>query len=60
VPPEGTVIPCKVTRYTAEDGRHSNTYAAPGLERGMPAIKLFVKDETELGRATDFLKSYLN
>lgn len=35
-------------QYKAGQGRHSNTYASTGLEKGKPAIKIKVKNGMEL------------
>jgi hypothetical protein len=55
-PPDTESLPEIALEYAAESGRHSNTYASPGLERGKPALKLVVTSSQEL----DDLISYIN
>ncbi len=57
-PSEGQVVPEIAMEYPGESGRHSNTYASPGLSRGLPAIKLFVPTETQLRETIDFIKAF--
>lgn len=57
-PPEGQSIPEIALVYSREAGRHSNTYASPGLGRGLPAIKLFVRTENELSETATFIKAF--
>lgn len=47
-PPENEEIPEIALEYAAESGRHSNTYASPGLKRGSPALKLIITSNQEL------------
>jgi len=47
-PPDNESLPEIALEYAAESGRHSNTYASAGLERGKPALKLFVTSDKEL------------
>ncbi|MCX7101867.1 MAG: HNH endonuclease [Methylobacter sp.] len=57
-PPDGQSIPEIALEYPGEAGRHSNTYASPGLGRGLPALKLFVHSETELNDSIAFIKAF--
>ena len=47
-PQDGEAVPEIALEYAAETGRHSGTYAAVGLSKGEPALKLIVRTETEL------------
>ena len=55
-PPDSESVPEIALEYAAESGRHSNTYASSGLERGKPALKLVVTSGQEL----DDLVLYIN
>jgi hypothetical protein len=55
-PPDTESLPEIALEYAAESGRHSNTYASSGLQRGKPALKLVVTSSQEL----DDLISYIN
>ncbi|MGD7034380.1 HNH endonuclease [Methylotuvimicrobium buryatense] len=57
-PTEGQAVPEIALEYPGEAGRHSNTYASPGLSRGLPVIKLFVRTETQLRETIDFIKAF--
>ena len=57
-PPDGQLIPEIALEYPSEAGRHSNTYPSPGLGRGLPAIKLFVRTETELYDSVAYIKAF--
>ncbi len=57
-PPDGQPVPEIALEYPSEAGRHSNTYASPGLGRGLPALKLFVKTEAELDDTISFIKAF--
>lgn len=47
-PAEGQTIPDIALEYPGESGRHSNTYPSPGLGRGLPALKLTIRSDSEL------------
>lgn len=57
-PPDGQSVPEIALEYPGEAGRHSNTYPSPGLGRGFPALKLFVKTEAELDDTIFFIKAF--
>lgn len=57
-PPDGQTVPEIALEYPSEAGRHSNTYASPGLGRGFPALKLIVKTEAELDDTISFIKAF--
>ena len=57
-PPDGESIPEFALEYPGEAGRHSNTYASPGLKRGLPAIKLIIKSESELNDSISYIKAF--
>jgi len=57
-PPEGQLIPEIALEYPGEAGRHSNTYASPGLGRGLPALKLYVRTEGQLSDTIAFIKAF--
>jgi len=57
-PPDGQPVPDIALEYPGEAGRHSNTYPAPGLGRGLPALKLAVKTESELDDTISFIKAF--
>ena len=57
-PPDGQTIPEIALEYPGEAGRHSGTYASSGLERGLPALKLFVRSEAELSDTVAFIKAF--
>jgi hypothetical protein len=56
-PDDGEAVPEFALEYPGEAGRHSNTYAAPGLERGKPVLKLIVRSERELGGAIEYARA---
>lgn len=56
-PPDGQPVPEVALEYPGESGRHSNTYPSPGLERGLPALKLAVKTESELAQTISFIRA---
>ncbi len=47
-PGDGESVPDLALEYPAESGRHSGTYAALGLHKGEPALKLVVRSHREL------------
>lgn len=57
-PPDGQAVPEIALEYPGEVGRHSNTYASPGLRRGLPALKLVVKTESELADTISYIKAF--
>lgn len=57
-PPDGQSVPEIALEYPGEAGRHSNTYPSPGLGRGLPALKLAVKTESELEGTISFIKAF--
>lgn len=56
-PPEGQTVPEIALEYPGEAGRHSNTYASPGLSKGLPALKLRIKTEAELRDTVSYIKA---
>ena len=56
-PPDGQLIPEIALEYPGEAGRHSNTYASPGLSKGLPALKLVIKTDDELADSVSFIKA---
>ena len=56
-PNDGEAIPEFALEYPGDAGRHSNTYAAPGLNRGAPALKLVVRSEKELTGTLDYAQA---
>lgn len=56
-PEDGQSIPDFAFEYPAEAGRHSNTYAAPGLGRNSPALKLVVRTNKELAGAATYARA---
>ncbi|NOH63463.1 hypothetical protein [Vibrio sp. RE88] len=48
-------LSCDKVLYPEEKGRHSNTYASPGLKRGDAAIRAKIKTEHELNELLNFL-----
>lgn len=56
-PPEGQSVPEIALEYPGEAGRHSNTYASPGLAKGLPALKLKVQTEAELRDTVAYIKA---
>lgn len=57
-PPDDESVPEVALEYAAESGRHSNTYASPGLERGKPALKLILRTDTELDDAITYIAAF--
>jgi hypothetical protein len=57
-PPDGQPIPEIALEYPGEAGRHSGTYASPGLRKGLPALKLFIRTESELRDTISFIKAF--
>lgn len=48
-------LSCDKVVYPEGKGRHSNTYASPGLKRGDAAIRAKIKTEQELNELLSFL-----
>ncbi|WP_038874843.1 hypothetical protein [Vibrio jasicida] len=48
-------LSCEKVVYSEGKGRHSNTYASPGLKRGDAAIRAKIKTERELNELLSFL-----
>ncbi|BCL61910.1 hypothetical protein DGMP_26030 [Desulfomarina profundi] len=57
-PPENGEIPEVALEYAGETGRHSNTYASPGLEKGKPALKLIITSPNELDDLIQYIIAY--
>lgn len=57
-PPDSESLPEVALEYAAESGRHSNTYPSSGLERGKPALKLFVTSNKELEDLITYIKAF--
>ncbi len=47
-PADGQSVPEIALEYPGESGRHSNTYPSPGLGRGLPAMRLTIRNSREL------------
>jgi hypothetical protein len=56
-PNDGQAVPEFAFEYPAEAGRHSHTYAALGLERGNPALKLIIRSLAELNGTITYVKA---
>lgn len=56
-PREGQTIPAIALEYPGEAGRHSNTYASPGLKKGEPALKLTIHNERELEDTIKYIQA---
>jgi len=54
-PGEGQSIPEIALEYPGEAGRHSGTYPAAGLKRGEPAMKLTIRDPTEIDEVVNYI-----
>lgn len=59
-PPDGQPIPEMALQYPGDAGRHSNTYPSPGLKKGLPALKLIIKSESELIDSISYIKALRN
>lgn len=57
-PPDGQSVPELALEYPGEAGRHSNTYASPGLGRGKPALKLVLHDDRELEDTVAYIRAF--
>lgn len=56
-PRDGQSIPEIAAEYPGEAGRHSGTYATPGLRKGEPALKLTVRDAAEVRDVVAYVKA---
>jgi hypothetical protein len=56
-PGDGQNLPAIALEYPGESGRHSNTYASPGLGRGEPALKLVIRDPAELDDVVEYIRA---
>ncbi|MFT8242427.1 HNH endonuclease [Roseomonas sp. BN140053] len=56
-PGDGQAIPEIAAEYPGEAGRHSGTYATPGLRRGDPALKLTLRDPGEVADVVAYLRA---
>jgi len=54
-PEDGQAVPEIALEYPGESGRHSNTYASPGLKAGKPALRLSIKNTQELEETIAYL-----
>jgi hypothetical protein len=43
-------------QYTAEAGRHSNTFPADGLNKGSPALKIIITYLDQLDEVVDYIR----
>lgn len=57
-PPDKQAVPAIALEYPGEAGRHSNTYASPGLKKGLPALKLLVTSEAELIDTVAYIRAF--
>jgi len=56
-PPDNQPVPEIALEYPGEAGRHSNTYPSPGLGRGLPALKLIIRTESELCDTLEYIRA---
>lgn len=56
-PGEGRSIPEEALEYPGEAGRHSGTYASPGLKRGQPALKLTIRNKRQLDDVISYIRA---
>jgi hypothetical protein len=56
-PAEGQSVPEIALEYPGEVGRHSGTYPAAGLKRGEPAIRLTIRNATELDEVINYIRA---
>lgn len=56
-PKDGQSIPEIAAEYPAEAGRHSGTYATPGLHKGQPALKVTLQDAGEVRDIVAYAKA---
>lgn len=56
-PSDGETVPEGVLEYAGESGRHSNTYASKGLERGKPALKITLRSPTDVDRIVPYIRA---
>jgi len=56
LPKNEKLTPESAKKYTSKAGRHSNTYATAGLNKGHAALKLFIRTETELNECIKLVK----
>lgn len=56
-PADGETVPEGVLEYAGESGRHSNTYASKGLERGKPALKVTLRSQMDLDRIVPYIRA---
>ena len=57
-PGDGRLVPGIAKEYPGEsgrNGRHSGTFASPGLEPGKPVLKLTIRDEQELSNTIEYI-----
>lgn len=57
-PGDGQVVPGMAKEYPGESGRsgrHSGTFASPGLEPGKPVLKLTIRNEQELSDTVEYI-----
>lgn len=59
-PPDNGVLPEMALEYPGESGRHSGTYASPGLEKGKPALKLVLRTEQELEDIVSYIRALVS
>ena len=56
-PGEGQPVPEIALEYPGEAGRHSGTYPVAGLKRGEPALKLTIRNLSELNGVVDYIRA---
>jgi 5-methylcytosine-specific restriction endonuclease McrA len=56
-PRDGQSVPDIAVEYPGEAGRHSGTYATPGLRKGEPALKLTLRDPGEVRDMVGYIKA---
>jgi hypothetical protein len=59
-PGDGQTVPEIAKEYPAEagrEGRHSGTFASPGLEPGKPVLKLTIRDAQELSDTIEYIRA---
>lgn len=57
-PPDYKSVPEIALEYAADSGRHSNTYATTGLERGKPVLKLTITSFQELDDLISYIQAF--
>jgi 5-methylcytosine-specific restriction endonuclease McrA len=56
-PGDGQPVPDEALEYPGEAGRHSGTYATAGLKRGEPALKLTIRNSSQLDDVVRYIQA---